>query len=90
MTGIHSPTKISAVKFGLILIILLTASSEGRALDNGLALTPPMGWNSWNKFGCDVSEDLIRSVADAMASRGMRDAGFRQVQWEVQCRGAVS
>ena len=32
---------------------------------DGLALTPPMGWNSWNKFGCDVSEKLIRGAADA-------------------------
>jgi len=35
-----------------------------------------MGWNSWNKFGCDVSEKLIKSVADAMVSNGMRDAGY--------------
>lgn len=47
------------------------------ALDNGLARTPPMGWNSWNKFGCNVSEDLIKSVADAMVSTGMRDAGYQ-------------
>ena len=50
-----------------------------QALDNGLALTPPMGWNSWNKFGCDVSESLIKSVADAMATNGMKDAGYQYV-----------
>jgi len=44
-----------------------------------LALTPPMGWNSWNKFGCDVSEQLIRETADAMVSTGMRDAGYQYV-----------
>jgi alpha-galactosidase len=37
---------------------------------------PPMGWNSWNKFGCDIDEDLIRQTADAMVSTGMRDAGY--------------
>jgi len=42
----------------------------------GLALTPPMGWNSWNKFACDVNEDLIRQTADAMVSTGMKDAGY--------------
>jgi len=46
---------------------------------NGLALTPPMGWNSWNKFGCNVDEKIVRSVADAMAAGGMRDAGYRYV-----------
>jgi len=49
------------------------------ALDDGLALTPPMGWNSWNKFGCDVSEKLIREIADAMVDSGMRDAGYEYV-----------
>jgi len=45
----------------------------------GLALTPPMGWNSWNKFACDVNEALIRQTADAMVSSGMRDAGYRYI-----------
>lgn len=45
-----------------------------------LALTPPMGWNSWNKFACDdVNEQVIRNVADAMVSSGMKDAGFEYV-----------
>src|SRR2546421_4360317 len=52
---------------------------EARALDNGLARTPPMGWNSWNKFGCNVSEQLIKEVADALVSTGMRDAGYQYV-----------
>jgi alpha-galactosidase len=43
----------------------------------GLAMTPPMGWNSWNKFGCNVDEKLIRETADAMASSGMKDAGYQ-------------
>ena len=44
-----------------------------------LAQTPPMGWNSWNKFGCNVSEKLIKEIADAMVSSGMRDAGYEYV-----------
>jgi alpha-galactosidase len=39
-------------------------------------MTPPMGWNSWNKFACDVSEKLIRETADALVSSGMKDAGY--------------
>lgn len=46
---------------------------------NGLALTPPMGWNSWNKFGCDIDAALIRRTADAMVSSGIKDAGYRYV-----------
>ena len=42
----------------------------------GLAQTPPMGWNSWNKFGCDVNENMIKEMADAMVGSGMREAGY--------------
>jgi len=45
----------------------------------GLALTPPMGWNSWNTFACHVDEALLRQVADAMVSSGMKDAGYQYV-----------
>jgi alpha-galactosidase len=46
---------------------------------NGLALTPPMGWNSWNKFQCNISEQTVRDTADAMVASGMRDAGYQYV-----------
>jgi alpha-galactosidase len=48
----------------------------GNALDNGLAKTPPMGWNSWNKFGGNINETQIKQMADAMVSSGMKDAGY--------------
>jgi len=44
-----------------------------------LAQTPPMGWNSWNKYACDVSESLISGMADAMVSSGMKDAGYEYI-----------
>ena len=43
---------------------------------NGLAKTPPMGWSSWNKFGCRVSDSMIRQMADALVATSMRDAGY--------------
>ena len=55
-------------------------------LDNGLARTPPMGWNSWNKFRGEVSDQVVREIADAMVSSGMKDAGYVYVNiddtWE--------
>ncbi len=60
-------------------------SASGQGAANGrvgwmkLAATPPMGWNSWNKFACNVSETLIREMADAMVSNGMKDAGYHYV-----------
>lgn len=55
--------------------------------DNGLARTPPMGWNSWNLFACrGVNDKLVREIADAMVSSGMKDAGYQYVNiddcWE--------
>jgi len=44
-----------------------------------LGSTPPMGWNSWNKFACDIDERLIRETADAMVKTGMKDAGYQYV-----------
>jgi len=55
------------------------AAAQGHRLDDGLAATPPMGWNSWNKFACHVDEQLIEQTADAMVASGMRDAGYRYV-----------
>lgn len=43
------------------------------------APTPPMGWNSWNKFACDVSEKLLMETADAMVSSGLKDAGYEYI-----------
>jgi alpha-galactosidase len=42
-------------------------------------VTPPLGWNSWNSFGCGVTETSVRQAADAMVSSGMRDAGYQYV-----------
>jgi alpha-galactosidase len=71
--------RIGRVALGIAVLASLVAAGELRALDNGLALTPPMGWNSWNKFACNVSEDLIKQAANAMVSSGMKDAGYRYV-----------
>jgi len=76
--------KLRAAAPALLLVVLplMTAPVAGppaREPDNGLARTPPMGWNSWNHFGCDVSSELIRETADAMVASGMKDAGYRYV-----------
>ncbi|MFW0787208.1 glycoside hydrolase family 27 protein [Gordonia sp. CPCC 206044] len=45
----------------------------------GLAPTPPMGWNSWNTFGCNITEQTVRAQADALVASGLREAGYRYV-----------
>ena len=66
--------------FGALLALVLLAPAAGHALENGLARTPPMGWNSWNKYACKgINEAVVRETADAMASNGMKDAGYQYV-----------
>lgn len=44
--------------------------------NNGVAMTPPMGWSSWNLFRHKINEELIKEIADAMADSGLADAGY--------------
>lgn len=63
----------------IILHVATTGFAQKTSISAGLAPTPPMGWNSWNKFGCNVSDDLIRGMADAMVKSGMKDVGYQYV-----------
>src|SRR6201998_1136236 len=69
---------VPAALFVFVGIVLPRRASAQYQRDS-LAQTPPMGWNSWNKFGCNVSEELIKSVADAIATNGMKEAGYQYV-----------
>jgi len=66
--------------------VALTPAVSGQ--QTRLAATPPMGWNSWNRYACDVSDALIRKQADAMVNSGLKAAGYRYVNvddcWEGQ------
>lgn len=47
-------------KFISILFVVACVFTVVKCLNNGLAITPAMGWNSWNHFNCDIHEDLIK------------------------------
>src|SRR5690606_21453878 len=68
------------MKKNLLFCFLLAFAFEtfGQKFNN-LAPTPPMGWNSWNEFACDVNEDMIKEMADAMVESGMEDAGYEYI-----------
>ncbi len=61
-----------------ILFISLGASAFSQKFED-LVLTPPMGWNSWNHFKCEVNEQVVRDAADGMVSSGMKDAGYEYI-----------
>jgi alpha-galactosidase len=70
------PHLVAAV---LAAIAIITGHPVADAAPGSPALTPPLGWNSWNSFGCGVTESQVRQAADAMVSSGMRDAGYQYV-----------
>ena len=89
--GVESAGRVckTLVTTALLVSLVITAScSDGvrrqgaappestEALYYRLAMTPPMGWNSWNAFHGDIDEEKIRDIADAMVASGMRDAGY--------------
>ncbi|KAH7419388.1 glycoside hydrolase superfamily [Cadophora sp. MPI-SDFR-AT-0126] len=50
-----------------------------QAVSNGLAITPPMGWNNWNSLACNVSEDLLLSTSKKLIDLGLQDLGYDHV-----------
>jgi len=74
------------IKKLILSAFFLVAGLRVDAADPTLAATPPMGWNSWNHFACKVTADDVRAAADAIASNGMKDAGYIYVNiddcWE--------
>lgn len=74
--------------FLLLICISLVLPSSFSQSGKEIALTPPMGWNSWNKFGCNVSEKLIKEMADAMVQSGMLESGYEYIViddcWQVK------
>ncbi|HNW54745.1 MAG TPA: alpha-galactosidase, partial [Bacteroidales bacterium] len=63
----------------LLFVAIALMHCSIKAQSQPLALTPPMGWNSWNLVESEVSDPLIREIADAIFSTGMRDAGYQYI-----------
>lgn len=59
--------------------LLLSLELRAAALDNGLARTPQMGWNTWNSFGCSLNESVILDAAEKIVALGFRDLGYEYV-----------
>lgn len=72
----HRVARIARAGLALVagLVLAVPAVAQSR-----LAPTPPMGFNTWNRFGCDVRESLVREMADAIVASGMKAAGYRYV-----------
>ena len=63
----------------LLFLAVFTFPSTNAQTNPALAATPPMGWNSWNAFRCNISASLLQQIAQTMATNGMKDAGYQYV-----------
>lgn len=77
-------TGLKTLFFTAFWVFACVSAMPGQAPE--FSRTPPMGWNSWNHFGCNVSDSIVRAQADAMAATGMEAAGYKYVNiddcWE--------
>lgn len=72
--------------FALTVCTIIMSSTQSMALNNGLARTPPMGFNTWNWFGCrnssghgQITEEMMKQVTDAFLTKGMAEVGYNYV-----------
>ena len=73
---LNDSTAFETMKNLIFIVLALGYIARAAAVDPISSPTPPMGWNSWNHFACKVTADDVRSAADAIASNGMKDAGY--------------
>ncbi|TVY84179.1 Alpha-galactosidase [Lachnellula suecica] len=62
-----------------VLVVAAAVVLGVKAVDNGLAITPQMGWDNWNALGCDVSEELLQQTARLIVDYGLKDVGYHYV-----------
>lgn len=91
MTISPTPSPLRIVSAFLLACTLTTVSRADQPAKPRLAPTPPMGWNSWEAFRREFTEDTIKAQADAMVSTGLRDAGYTYLVidggWKPSTRG---
>lgn len=71
-----SQTAFTSAISAISAVLWLSAGQRGLALENGLDRTPPMGFNTWESWGCDVTQDMVRAATDAMVSKGLKAVGY--------------
>lgn len=66
-------------EFLILLFFFLSLSGAFAQKTQNLALTPPMGWNSWNKFACNINETVMKEMTDAIVTTGMSKLGYEYI-----------
>ena len=75
---------LSLPSIAAVAALLTPVYSAGTKSYNGLALTPAMGWDNWNAFGCKITEDLLLGTAKKIVEFGLRDLGAYNSSYPIQ------
>lgn len=92
--AVGSLAAAAALTAGVAVSTQIAAAPEAAALENGLARTPPMGFNNWNTTGCgpQFNETMVKGIADIFVSKGLKNAGYTYVNlddcWALPSRDA--
>ena len=65
--------------FVFLVFTVLALNLKAQDAWKDLALTPPMGWNSWNTFRLEINEDVVKGIADVFVEKGFKDAGYKYI-----------
>src|SRR6266496_955134 len=93
LTGLAAASMVAGLSTVVSQVVL---PAPAHALADGLALTPPMGFNNWNSTHCGAAfnEAMVKGIADLFVSRGLKDAGYRFVNiddcWALPARDPVT
>jgi alpha-galactosidase len=87
MTATRRRALIAAIAGAAALVGASVHAAPAQAAPD-VAVTPPMGWNSWNHFAAKIDDATVRAQADAMVASGMRDAGYRYINIDDTWEGA--
>jgi alpha-galactosidase len=81
MLGKESPMRILSLAVLSTMVSAVLVAPAAQALPDGLALTPPMGFNNWNTTACraDFNEAMVKGIADIFVTKGLKDAGYEYV-----------
>lgn len=78
--------KSTSKKLNQIILLIISLNCV-ITLDNGLGLTPPMGWNAWNQYKCTINENIVKQTADSIVSSGLKDLGYTYINiddcWQI-------
>ena len=78
-----------ALLVAVITAVVLLMLPGAPALDNGLGQRSPLGFNSWNYFGCNINESLVLEVADHFLASGMAAAGYDHINLDESLAGTA-